>query len=46
MFDIANSGVNGTKFITFAAVPYILPFVQTKLGAAWLSGSLLCARPG
>jgi len=39
-------GVNGIKFITVAAVPYILPFVQTKLGAAWLSGSLLYATPG
>jgi len=31
MFDIANSGVNKRKFINFATVPYILPFVQTEL---------------
>jgi len=28
----ANSAVNRMKFITFATVPYILPFVHAELG--------------
>ena len=34
MLDNANRGVNRMKFISLAAVPYILPFVKTELGKA------------
>jgi len=35
MLDIADSGgVNRIKFVTFAAIPYIVPSVQTELRGA------------